>query len=219
MERVEVKGKKKSLLKEYVEAILIALVLAFFIREMFIQAYKIPSGSMKNTLLIGDHLLVNKMAYGLKIPNEVPFIRYQLFKTIRFFPSFPKRFDIIVFKYPEDPTRDFIKRVIALPGEILEIKKQKIYINGKKIDDSAFVRHTEPPLPPPFSFPRDDYGPVKVPPHDLFVMGDNRENSQDSRYWGFLDMDYVKGKALILYWSWDSEHGRVRWNRIGKILH
>ncbi|MBF0274033.1 MAG: signal peptidase I [Nitrospinae bacterium] len=219
MEKTEELQKKKHIVVEYFEAIVIALILAFFIREVFVQAYKIPSGSMKDTLLIGDHLLVSKMSYGIKIPNELPFTRTKLFDDIRFFSSIPERFDIIVFKYPEDPSRDFIKRTIGLPGETVEVKNQVVYINGKAIDDSAFVKHIEPPLPLMYSFPRDNFGPVTVPEGHVFMMGDNRENSQDSRYWGFLDVNMIKGKAIILYWSWDDEDSSVRWGRIGNLIH
>jgi len=209
---------KKHIAREYFEAIAIALILAFLIREVVVQAYKIPSGSMKDTLLIGDHLLVSKMSYGYKLPNELPFSRTKVFDDIRFFESTPERFDIIVFKYPVDMTRDFIKRVIGLPGETLEIKKQVVYIDGKKIDDS-FTKHLESPLPAALSFPRDDLGPVVIPPGTVFVMGDNRENSQDSRFWGFLDVNLIKGKAIVFYWSWDAQTNSIRWDRIGNLIH
>lgn len=211
-----VQKKQKSVFREYVEAILIALLLALFIRTFILQAFKIPSGSMEPTLLIGDHILVSKFAYGIHIPNEIPFIHLKLFPDIILFPEMPQRGDIIVFKFPKDERRDFIKRVIGLPGDRLQVKGQKVFINDKPLKDShAF--HREIPGPDPL-IPRDDFGPVLVPEGHLFVMGDNRENSQDSRYWGFLDFKKVKGKALVIYWSWNALDDWVRFDRFGKVL-
>jgi len=210
------KVKRKSVAREYAEAIFIALLLALFIRTFAVQAFKIPSGSMETTLLIGDHILVSKFAYGTHIPNEIPFLNIKLFDDIIFFQKTPERGDIIVFKYPKDETRDFIKRVIGVPGDLLEVRRQKIFINGKPYEDSH-ARHTEPPSDSPL-VPRDDFGPVLVPDGHLFMMGDNRENSQDSRYWGFLDADNVRGKALMIYWSWNQLESWVRFDRFGKIL-
>ena len=208
--------KRKSVAREYTEAIFIALLLALFIRTFFVQAFKIPSGSMKETLLIGDHILVSKFAYGTHIPNEIPFLNIKLFDDIIFFPKQPERGDIIVFKYPKDEKRDFIKRVIGIPGDLLEVRRQKIFINGKFYED-RHARHTE--LPSDSSLvPRDDFGPVLVPDNHLFMMGDNRENSQDSRYWGFLNINKVRGKALMIYWSWNQLESWVRFDRFGKIL-
>ena len=209
--------RAKSIVREYAEAVIIALILALFIRTFVIQAFKIPSGSMKDTLLIGDYILVTKFSYGIHIPNEILFTNIKLFPDYRLFAEAPERGDIIVFKYPRDESRDFIKRAIGLPGDKLEIKRQKVYINNKPIDD-PWANHQEPPglglLPP-----RDDFGPILIPDGHLFVMGDNRENSQDSRFWGFLDMNKIKGKAVIIYWSWDSVNGRVRFERLSKLLH
>lgn len=214
----EVPVKQKKWLREYAEAILIALALALLIRTFIVQAFKIPSGSMENTLLIGDHILVNKFSYGIHLPNEVLFTSIKLFSDIRFFPKNPERGDIVVFKYPKDEQRDFIKRVIGLPGDKLEIRQQKVYINDKPLLDEDFAIHRDPANGAPLS-PRDDLGPVRVPEGHLFVMGDNRENSQDSRYWGFLDINNVRGKAQLIYWSWNSENNSVRFNRIGRILN
>ena len=207
---------KKSVAREYVEAILIALLLALFIRTFAVQAFKIPSGSMETTLLIGDHILVSKFAYGTHIPNEIPFLNIKLFDDIILFSSEPERGDIIVFKFPKDETRDFIKRVIGVPGDLLEVRRQKIFINGKSYED-LHARHTKSTSDSPL-VPRDDFGPVLVPDGHLFMMGDNRENSQDSRYWGFLDIKKVRGKALIIYWSWNQLESWVRFDRFGKIL-
>ena len=212
----ETQVPKKSLTREYIEAILIALLLALLIRTFIVQAFKIPSGSMEKTLLIGDHILVSKFSYGIHIPNEIPFINVKLFDDIVLFSSVPERGDIIVFKFPKDETRDFIKRVIALPGDLLEVRRQKVFINNKPYED-ARARHTESPSDSPL-VPRDDFGPILIPEGHVFVMGDNRENSQDSRYWGYLDVNKIRGKALIIYWSWDRIESWVRFERFGKIL-
>ena len=208
--------KRKSVAREYTEAIFIALLLALFIRTFVIQAFKIPSGSMEETLLIGDHILVSKFAYGTHIPNEIPIVNIKLFDDIILFPTLPERGDIIVFKYPKDESRDFIKRVIGIPGDLLEVKHQKVFINSKPYID-PFARHIEAPSNSPL-VPRDDFGPVLIPDGHLFMMGDNRENSQDSRYWGFLDVSKVRGKALMIYWSWNQLENWVRFERFGKIL-
>ena len=212
----ETQVQKKSLTREYIEAILIALLLALLIRTFIVQAFKIPSGSMEKTLLIGDHILVSKFSYGIHIPNEIPFINAKLFDDIVLFSSVPERGDIIVFKFPKDETRDFIKRVIALPGDLLEVRRQKVFINNKPYED-ARARHTESPSDSPL-VPRDDFGPILIPEGHVFVMGDNRENSQDSRYWGYLNVKKIRGKALIIYWSWDRIESWVRFERFGKIL-
>jgi signal peptidase I len=191
---------KKSTLREYFESVVIAVILALFVRTFVVQAFKIPTGSMENNLLIGDHLLVNKFVYG---PAETGVERTLLpIGTI-------KRGEVLVFKYPEQPDRDFIKRVIGLPGETLEVRQKKVYINGKPLDEpythfltaptgSAFHEETSFDV-------REQYGPVTVPPDHYFMMGDNRDNSQDSRYWGFLPRENIKGRALLIYWSYEAE--------------
>ncbi len=198
----------KSKLREYVEAILLAIVIAFFIRTFVIQAYKIPSGSMKPTLLIGDHILVSKFNYGVKLP----FIRSTLIPV-----GTPKRGDIVVFIYPEDRSKDFIKRLVGLPGDTVEVRDKKIFLNGQPWNETHGV-HSDSLVIPGAVQPRDNFGPVKVPEGKLFVMGDNRDESYDSRFWGFVDMKDVLGKALIIYWSWNQEDYSVRWGRIGTIL-
>ena len=210
------RAPKKSVAREYTEAILIALLLALLIRTFIIQAFKIPSGSMENTLLIGDHILVSKFSYGTHIPNEIPFLDIKLFDDIVLFSKVPQRGDIIVFKFPKDERRDFIKRVIGLPGDFLEVRRQKVYINDKLYEDTH-ARHTDPASNDSL-VPRDDFGPVLVPEEYVFVMGDNRENSQDSRYWGFLNVKKIRGKALMIYWSWNRIENWVRFERFGKIL-
>ena len=197
---------KKKLIKEYIEPIVIAVLIALFIRAFVVQAFKIPSSSMEPTLLVGDHLLVNKFIYGIRIPyTDIKFFQYRK----------PQRGDIIVFIFPKDRKKDFIKRVIATEGEKVVIIHNKIYIDDKLIDDPW--GH--------FTMPRstiEDYGPVRVPGDSLFVMGDNRDNSQDSRFWGFVRVNEVKGKALIIYFSWDSNAqdplNKIRWARFGNLI-
>lgn len=201
--------KRKSTLREYAEAIAIALLLAFFIRTFFIQAFKIPSGSMVPTLQIGDHILVNKFIYGFRIP----------YTKIRLFPfTRPKRGDVIVFVFPVDHRKDFIKRVIAVEGEVVEIRDKRIYINGSPLKDDH-GHYTDPRVIPGSLDPRDNFGPVRVPKDHLFVMGDNRDNSRDSRYWEFVHVGMVKGKAFLIYYSWDRKRHRIRWSRIGDLIH
>jgi signal peptidase I len=202
-------SKPKSKLQEYIEAIILAILIAFFIRTFVIQAYKIPSGSMKPTLLIGDHILVSKFNYGIRLP----LIRSSLVPV-----GTPKRGDIVVFIYPEDRSKDFIKRLIGLPGDAIEIRDKQIILNGLPCSDSHGV-YVDNPIIPGSVQPRDNFGPVTVPEDSLFVMGDNRDESYDSRFWGFVPMKDVLGKALIIYWSWNHEGHGVRWNRIGSILH
>jgi signal peptidase I len=188
---------QKSTVREYFESIVIAVILALFVRTWVVQAFKIPTGSMENNLLIGDHLLVNKFVFG---PTTGAFERGVL--PMRE----PRRGDVLVFKYPDEPDRDFIKRVIGLPGETLELRAKKIYINGRPLDE-PYVHFLEPAHDAQeiTSFDvRERYGPVTVPEGQYFVMGDNRDNSQDSRYWGFLPRSYIKGRALMIYWSYES---------------
>lgn len=215
---IEAEVKKKSVVREYAEAILIALVLAFIIRSFVVQAFKIPSGSMKDTLLVGDHILVSKFSYGTHIPNQIPFTSVQLFPDIHLFQEVPRRGDIIVFKYPRDKTRDFIKRVIGLPGETLEIKNQALYVNGEILKEGPHVNHQDTNFLHGQYSPRDNLPAFKIPKGHVFVMGDNRENSQDSRWWGPLDLNLIKGKAFIIYWSWNGENASLRWNRLFKLL-
>jgi len=212
---------KKSVAREYFESLVIAVVLALFIRTFVVQAFKIPTGSMEPNLLIGDHLLVNKFVFG-PLPSSVE-------RTL--LPVKPiARGDVIVFKYPEEPERDFIKRVIGLPGDRIEVRHKRVFVNGQQLDEPYVYYMEEPPpipqemtsgdLQAPGGDPREFYGPVTVPPAHYFAMGDNRDNSQDSRYWGFLPRDYVKGRALVIYWSYDAEAGNIltgtRW---GRLLH
>jgi signal peptidase I len=202
-------AKNKSVFREYAEAIIVAAILALFIRTFIVQAFKIPSGSMKNTLLVGDHLLVNKFLYG----THIPFTHIILMKI-----RDPKRGDIMVFKYPEDESKDFIKRVIGTPGDVVQIIAKKVYINGKPLPEPYTIYRDDQILPKSLD-PRDNFGPILVPPHEYFMMGDNRDRSRDSRYWGFVDESKIIGKAIILYWSWDGDGSSIRWNRIGRIVN
>ncbi|HSB61211.1 MAG TPA: signal peptidase I [Vicinamibacteria bacterium] len=202
----------RSVPREYLESIVVAVVLALFIRTFAVQAFKIPTGSMETNLLIGDHLLVNKLVYS---PSLTPAESALLGKKE------VQRGHVVVFKYPEDPSRDFIKRVIGLPGETVQIKNKQVYIDGKPLDE-PYVRFTEPPLRPddPEYGLRgegargDNWGPEVVPEGKLLVLGDNRDNSKDSRFWGFLPRDQVKGRALLVYWSHNAtrdEYQRTGW--------
>ncbi len=178
-------------------------------RTFVVQAFKIPSGSMKSTLLIGDHILVNKFIYGVKIP----FLNFTLIPI-----KDPRQGDIVVFKFPEDPKKDFIKRVVAVPGDTVQIRNKKVYINDKPMED-PYGTHLDPHVIPAGARPRDNLGPVTVPPDSFFVMGDNRDHSYDSRFWGFVDLSAVKGKAFIIYWSWNKENSGLRWGRLGSLIH
>jgi len=225
--------KHKSFYKEWIEPFLIAAVVALFIRQFVVEAFKIPSGSMIPTLDIGDHLLVNKFVYGPRIP----------FTDIRIFTwKAPKRGEIIVFKYPENESKNFIKRVVGLPGDKIEIKKGILFINDQpvpviaqgvfkekeQVDSPSYYekpKHFEERLgivKHEIQYLRDqssyDFGPKLVPAESVFVMGDNRDNSQDSRVWGFVKFEKILGRALIIYWSWDGDDRWVRWERIGTLI-
>ena len=208
---------KKTVVREYAEALVIALVLALLIRTFIIQAFKIPTGSMEPTLLVGDHLLVSKFSYSLHIPNEVPFTSIQLFPDYHLFSEVPERGDIVVFKFPLEPEKDFIKRVIGLPGETIQIIRQKVYIDDKFLKE-PYAHHSQPPssLAPNN---RDDMPPLRIPEGHIFVMGDNRENSSDSRVWGVLDLKNLRGKAQWIYWSWDSKKSSLRTERLGTSVY
>lgn len=209
--------KKKSVFREYAEAIIIAVLLALFIRTFVIQAFKIPSGSMLPTLLIGDHLLVNKFIYGIRMP----FTGQTLVPV-----KDPKTGDIIVFRYPKDRSIDYIKRVVGEPGDTIQIKNKQLYKNGAKVDDPNAHFSNTAMLPANVS-PKDNFGPITVPAGKFFVMGDNRDNSSDSRFWGYVEEADILGKAMIIYWSWDIETplvsadrlASIRWSRLGDIIH
>jgi signal peptidase I len=195
---------KKSTFREYAEAIIVAIIIVVIVRTFIVHPFKIPSGSMQPTLEIGDYILVNKFIYGVKIP----FSRNTIIPI-----STPKRGDVIVFIYPGDRSKDYIKRVIALGGEQVEIKDKKIFIDGKLYQDDHGV-NTEDYIIPGTLPPRDNMKPFLVPPDSLFVMGDNRDGSLDSRFWGAVGQKDVIGKAFLIYWSWDREAFGPRWSRI-----
>lgn len=231
-------GPQKSLVREYAEALIIAFILALIIKFFLFQAFSIPSGSMEKTLLVGDYLLVNKLSYGIRSPwdNKVLIPIGQ-----------PQRGDIVVFIYPQDPSKDYIKRIMGLPGERIQIINKKVYINDKLVETPQ-AQYEDPMVFPPPKSPienaRDNFGPVVVPPNSFFAMGDNRDRSYDSRFWGFVPMDNLRGKAMVIYFSWagnhnegfltslmggmkglvtdfswDSHRFQVRWDRLGKLIH
>ena len=227
------KPKNKNIFREYSEAILFALVAALILRIFVVQAFRIPTGSMEDTLMVGDFLLVNKFIYGVRTPDKIPFINVRI-PWVRL-PGFkdPERGDVVVFKYPENPDQDYIKRCIAVGGDTLEIKNKKIYINGKYVEyppHSKLLSNTLPPnypeagIKPAGAGNKDNYGPVVVPENHYFMMGDNRDNSLDSRYWGFLPAENIVGEALIIYFSWDKTakfyqlFKMIRWGRIANII-
>jgi signal peptidase I len=215
---------RKSVLREYGEAIIVAMLLAFAIRVFVVQAFKIPSGSMIPTLLIGDHILVSKLSYGIQWPGDCkvrlsfpPVTCYTSHTIISF--GEPQRGDIIVFRYPEDEDKDFIKRIVGLPDDRIEIRNKVVYVNGEALDDKAFTQRVDPGMIDGAINPRDNFGPVTVPAGSYFVMGDNRDQSLDSRFWGYVSAEKIRGKAFRIYWSWSGqgawEHW-VRWERLGK---
>jgi signal peptidase I len=207
---------RKSVAREYLESVVVAVILALFIRTFAVQAFKIPTGSMIPNLLIGDHLLVNKLVYS---PSFGPFEDTLLGKKqIR-------RGHVVVFKFPEEPSRDFIKRVVGLPGEKVEIRDKKVYVDDQPLEESAYAHFIDAPLrhdDPEYGFrgegQRDNWGPEVVPAGQLFVMGDNRDNSRDSRYWGYLPIDQVKGRALLVYWSLDASKDEYQRTNVGDWL-
>lgn len=211
--------RQKGKLREYVEAFAIALLIALLVRTFVIQAFKIPSGSMENTLLVGDHIFVNKFLYGYHVP-------YMKGRVLAF--SAPRRGDIIVFVFPEDPSKDFIKRVIAVPGDRVEIRNKTVILNGEPLREK-YARFADGDGTNGIARRRDNMPPVTVPEGKYFVMGDNRDRSYDSRFWGFVDKEAIVGKALFIYFSlnWDAElrwyevwryPDLVRWDRIGDFL-
>jgi signal peptidase I len=196
--------RTKSTVREYAEALGVALLLALVIRTFVVQAFKIPSGSMLPTLQIGDHILVNKFIYGPRI--EVPLTQYSFGQL----PGLrePRRGDVIVFVYPKERDKDFIKRIVAVEGQTVEVRGTRLLVNGSVVEDpnAHYVK-------------RDHvaYGPYQVPAGHVFVMGDNRDESYDSRFWGPVPLEDIKGLALVIYWSWGGENW-VRWNRLGRLV-
>lgn len=204
------KGGFTRVRKEWIEPILIAFILAALIKTFIIQPFKIPSGSMEDTLLVGDQLIALKFLYGTKIP----FTSKKILKI-----RDPRPGDVIVFRYPEDPSKDFIKRCVAIGGQTIEIKNKKVYIDGEIQELPGHAKIIDPTIYPKHIGPRDNYPPFEVPQGHVFVMGDNRDNSNDSRYWGTVPVENIKGKAVLLYWSWNADSKKydvphiARWSR------
>ena len=232
--------RKKSPARQWTELIVSIVIIVFSIRLIVVEAFRIPTSSMENTLLIGDFLLVNKFVYGIRTPDwiGIPFTRAGFFVPFFRFPGFkePKSGDIVVFRFPLDPNLSYIKRCVATAGQTVEIRDKQLFIDGKKFENPPRSKFTSR-----FTLPkdhvdydispknlemrnRDNFGPLTVPSGQLFMMGDNRDNSSDSRYWGFLPRDQVIGQALIIYFSWDKFkpflklNNKIRWERIGKLI-
>ena len=217
-------ARSKPLWREYAEAIVIAIILALFIRTFVVQAFKIPSGSMIPTLLIGDHLLVNKMSYGLQWPRDCritlafrmdPIPGLTCYTSSTLIPlGKPQRGDVIVFRFPDDEDKDFIKRVVGIPGDSVALRNKRVWINGELLPE-PYVQHADPNIQ---GHPRDNLSPLTVPPESYFVMGDNRDHSMDSRFWGFVKLQKIKGKAFFIYASFKEQGLGLRWERLGKAI-
>jgi signal peptidase I len=197
--------------RDWVEPIFIALFLALIIRTFIFQPFKIPSGSMEDTLLVGDQLIAAKFFYGV----HFPFLKNPVLKV-----RGPKPGDVIVFKYPEDPSKDFIKRCIAVGGQTVEIRNKEVFVNGVLQVLPRHAKFIDSTILPSQFGPRDNFGPCRIPAGNMFVMGDNRDNSNDSRFWNFVPYSNIRAKAVLVYWSWDSGSiprnmmQRVRWGRL-----
>lgn len=209
----------RSPLREVVELVVFAIVIAFILRVFVIQAFKIPSGSMEDTLLVGDFILVDKVTYGPRLDlgftaGRLPGLRK------------PRPGDVVVFKFPVDPTKDFVKRLIAGPGQTVKIENKEVYVNGELFPDPPGSKHLDTRVLPSSYSNRDNYGPVTVPEGSYFFMGDNRENSRDSREWGYVPEENIKGRALFIYLSWDDDSTipwyniirKIRWSHLFKLV-
>lgn len=196
----------RSVGREYLEALLVAVIFATFARTYVVQAFKIPSGSMEENLLIGDHILVNKFVYGEQLG---------LVEQIYLPGRAVKRGDVVVFKFPDDPSRDFIKRCVGLAGDEIRIVNKQLHINSAPVGESAYTLHSDDRIYPPSEFldqdyrDRDNYGPFVVPDQHVFVLGDNRDDSNDSRFWGPVPEGFIKGRAVMVYWSFETPVGTV----------
>jgi len=203
--------KQKSVARDWIEALAVAFVIAMIIRAFVLQAYRIPSSSMEDTLLKGDHILATKYNYGVTVPFTT--------RKILGADKVPNRGDIVIFTFPGNHAMDFVKRVIGLPGDIVEVREKNVYINGQPFK-IPYEKHTDPfILTQGQGMVRDNFGPIKVEPGTCFVMGDNRDQSYDSRFWGFVPVQNIKGKAFVIYFSWDSAKHWIRFGRIGDIIH
>src|SRR4029453_14223581 len=206
--------KRKSQFRDYAEALVVALLLALAIRTFVVQSFKIPSGSMLPTLQIGDHILVNKFLYGPRL--EIPLTQISLGQL----PGVrkPKQGDVVVFIWPKDRSKDFIKRVVATEGQTIEVRGRQVFIDGKPWDDSHATWIAQQRAGGPGGA-GENYGPFTVPKDHVFVMGDNRDQSYDSRFWGPVPISDIKGQALVIYWSWDGPDRWVRWDRLGRLVY
>lgn len=221
---------------EWIKSIAVALLLFLVIRTFVVEAFRIPTGSMEKTLLVGDFLLVNKAVYGAQLPG-----------TGKRLPSFaePSRGDVVVFIPPHDPGKNYVKRLVGVPGDTLEMRDRVLYINGEP-QDEPYVQHIDVTgmdialremlwqrrylvdniRPETYTPSRDNWGPIVVPEDKFFMLGDNRDDSEDSRYWGFVDRGAIKGRPLFIYYSFDSSTlnpfpwiTQIRWGRIGDLIH
>jgi signal peptidase I len=198
----------KTLLREYCASLCWAVLLALVIRTFVIQTFEIPSGSMENTLEIGDHLVANKFLYGIRLP----------WSGERLLPiRAPRRGDVVIFRFPEDRSQDFIKRLVGLPGDEILIRRKQVYVNGRPFSDPHEI-HKDPRMLPASASPRDDFGPVRVPQGSYFMMGDNRDESYDSRFWGFVKETDIIGMAMVKYWSRIPGTWTIRWGNLGQLL-
>ncbi len=204
----QAQAQAKSKIREFIESILLAVIIAAFIISFIVQAFKIPSGSMIPTLVVGDHLFVNKFIYGVKLP----YFRNTIIPVTE-----PKKGDVIVFIYPHDRSLDYIKRVVGTAGDTIEMKNKQLLVNNQPMPNDPGV-YDDPVVFPANVQPRDNFAPITVPKGSVFVMGDNRDHSMDSRFWGFVDLKDVLGKAFIIYWSWDTEDKTVRWSRLVNLI-
>ena len=204
--------KEKTKIRQLAETIAVAALLAIFVRSFVVEAFTIPSASMEPTLLVGDYLLANRLSYVVK----VPFTDVVLFRL-----GEPKRGDIVIFRYPLDPSKDYVKRIIAKGGDTVEVRDKVVYVNGVRVEE-GYAHFTDHMNIPGSRMPRDNFSPVKVPKDCYFAMGDNRDNSSDSRFWGFLKADDLVGKAEIIYFSLDNDADSplsfVRWQRLGRVV-
>ena len=218
MPRVTTVRRKQTLAREYYEAILVAVIFALFVRTFIFQAFQVPSGSMEKTVLIGDHMLVNKFVYAPHAGN--------FFEKLLPYRA-PRRGDVFVFKFPDSPDRDFIKRLVALPGDRVEERDKTVFVNGEPFSEKH-TYHTDPhvwpsdPALPELSRKRDNFGPIEIPPDRFWAMGDNRDNSYDSRFWGPVPRDNIKGRALLVYWSYEAEPDSAEWrgyaDKLGRLF-
>ncbi len=234
-------ARPKSVVREWFEFIVTLVIMVFFIRVSTVEAFRIPTGSMEDTLLVGDFLLVNKFVYGIRTPDwiGIPFTKIGFSLPARRIPG-PRKVesgDIIVFKYPLDPSLNYIKRCVAIPGQTVEVRQRELYVDGVRFPDPPRSKFTATkPLPADARergifapagarWNHDNYGPATVPEGQYFVMGDNRDNSADSRYWGFLSESDIVGQALVIYFSWNKNvpihkfYEKIRWERIGRMIH